>query len=189
MKKSLLLILGLLLTTSLFAGPVGKEEAKAKALAFLNGTVSQRAGVAKAPRRLQDLSLASSGDAYHVFNIGASNGFVIVSGSDLTPDIIGYTDEGAFDAQNIPDNMKEWLQEYTNQIAWMEKQGEATASASKVRKAPAGVKAAIAPLIQTKWGQNTPYNILVPSGCVTGCVATAMAQMLYYCTSQRSRCA
>ena len=110
MKKSLLLILGLLLTTSLFAGPVGKEEAKAKALAFLNGTVSQRAGVAKAPRRLQDLSLASSGDAYHVFNIGASNGFVIVSGSDLTPDIIGYTDEGAFDAQNIPDNMKAWLQ-------------------------------------------------------------------------------
>ncbi len=186
MKKSLLLILGLLLTTSLFAGPVGKEEAKAKALAFLNGTVSQRAGVAKAPRRLQDLSLASSGDAYHVFNIGASNGFVIVSGSDLTPDIIGYTDEGAFDAQNIPDNMKEWLQEYTNQIAWMEKQGEATASASKVRKAPAGVKAAIAPLIQTKWDQDNPYNGLVPSGCVTGCVATAMAQVLYYCNQNEN---
>ncbi len=184
MKKSLLLILGLLLTTSLFAGPVGKEEAKAKALAFLNGTVSQRAGVAKAPRRLQDLSLASSGDAYHVFNIGASNGFVIVSGSDLTPDIIGYTDEGAFDAQNIPDNMKEWLQEYTNQIAWMEKQGEATASASKVRKAPAGVKAAIAPLIQTKWNQVAPYNYQVPSGCATGCVASAMAQMLYYCNQK-----
>lgn len=186
MKKSLLLILGLLLTTSLFAGPVGKEEAKAKALAFLNGTVSQRAGVAKAPRRLQDLSLASSGDAYHVFNIGASNGFVIVSGSDLTPDIIGYTDEGAFDAQNIPDNMKEWLQEYTNQIAWMEKQGEATASASKLRKAPAGVKAAIAPLIQTKWDQDNPYNGSVPSGCVTGCVATAMAQVLYYCNQNES---
>ncbi len=185
MKKSLLLILGLLLTTSLFAGPVGKEEAKAKALAFLNGTVSQRAGVAKAPRRLQDLSLASSGDAYHVFNIGASNGFVIVSGSDLTPDIIGYTDEGAFDAQNIPDNMKEWLQEYTNQIAWMEKQGEATASASKVRKAPAGVKAAIAPLIQTKWNQGNPYNYYCPNfvtstKCVTGCMATALAQLLYY---------
>ncbi len=185
MKKSLLLILGLLLTTSLFAGPVGKEEAKAKALAFLNGTVSQRAGVAKAPRRLQDLSLASSGDAYHVFNIGASNGFVIVSGSDLTPDIIGYTDEGAFDAQNIPDNMKEWLQEYTNQIAWMEKQGEATASASKVRKAPAGVKAAIAPLIQTKWNQSNPYNYYCPNfvtstKCVTGCMATALAQLLYY---------
>lgn len=185
MKKSLLLILGLLLTTSLLAGPVGKEEAKAKALAFLNGTVSQRAGVAKAPRRLQDLSLASSGDAYHVFNIGASNGFVIVSGSDLTPDIIGYTDEGAFDAQNIPDNMKEWLQEYTNQIAWMEKQGEATASASKLRKAPAGVKTSIAPMIETLWNQGAPYNYLCPDfftygKSATGCLATAMAQILYY---------
>ncbi len=185
MKKSLLLILGLLLTTSLFAGPVGKEEAKAKALAFLNGTVSQRAGVAKAPRRLQDLSLASSGDAYHVFNIGASNGFVIVSGSDLTPDIIGYTDEGSFDAQNLPDNMKAWLQEYTNQIAWVEKNGEQVTE-SKVRKAPATstVKSAIAPLIQTKWAQDAPYNGMVPSGCVTGCVATAMAQMLYYCNQK-----
>ena len=185
MKKSLLLILGLLLTTSLFAGPVGKEGAKAKALAFLNGTVSQRAGVAKAPRRLQDLSLASSGDAYHVFNIGASNGFVIVSGSDLTPDIIGYTDEGAFDAQNIPDNMKAWLQEYANQIAWVEKNGEQVTE-SKVRKAPATstVKSAIAPLIQTRWMQTAPYNGMVPSGCVTGCVATAMAQVLYYCNQK-----
>ena len=185
MKKSLLLILGLLLTTSLFAGPVGKEEAKAKALAFLNGTVSQRAGVAKAPRRLQDLSLASSGDAYHVFNIGASNGFVIVSGSDLTPDIIGYTDEGAFDAQNIPDNMNAWLQGYADQIEWVEKNGEQVTE-SKVRKAPATstVKSAIAPLIQTKWAQDAPYNGMVPSGCVTGCVATAMAQMLYYCANK-----
>ncbi len=180
MKKSLLLILGLLLTTSLFAGPVGKEEAKAKALAFLNGTVSQRAGVAKAPRRLQDLSLASSGDAYHVFNIGASNGFVIVSGSDLTPDIIGYTDEGAFDAQNIPDNMKEWLQGYADQIEWVEKNGEPAASECVMRKAPAGLKAPIEPLIKTKWDQDKPYNYQVPSGCATGCVATAMAQVLYY---------
>lgn len=185
MKKSLLLILGLLLTTSLFAGPVGKEEAKEKALAFLNGNASQRAGVAKSPRRLQDLSLASSGDAYHVFNIGASNGFVIVSGSDLTPDIIGYTDEGSFDAQNLPDNMKAWLQEYTNQIAWVEKQGEVAASTSKVRKVSASVKEAIAPLIQTKWNQANPYNYYCPNfvsstKCVTGCMATALAQLLYY---------
>lgn len=186
MKKTTLFVIGLMLATTLMAGPVGKDEAKVKAQAFLSGKAGGKSGVAKAPRQQRDLSLAATGDAYHVFNIGSGDGFVIVSGSDLTPDIIGYTDEGAFDAQNMPDNMKEWLQEYTNQIAWMEKQGEATASASKVRKAPAGVKAAIAPLIQTKWGQNTPYNNLVPSGCVTGCVATAMAQMLYYCNQNES---
>ena len=141
MKKTLLLILGLVLTTSLFAGPVGKEEAKEKALAFLNGNVGTKDGVAKAPRHQQDLSLATTGDAYHVFNIGAGNGFVIVSGSDLTPDIIGYTDEGSFDPQSLPDNMKAWLQGYADQIEWVEKNGESAASESVMRKAPADVKA------------------------------------------------
>ena len=162
MKKTTLFVIGLMLATTLMAGPVGKDEAKVKAQAFLSGKAGGKSGVAKAPRQQRDLSLAATGDAYHVFNIGSGDGFVIVSGSDLTPDIIGYTDEGAFDAQNMPDNMKEWLQEYTNQIAWMEKQGEATASASKVRKAPAGVKAPIAPLIEPEWGQNEPYNDLCP---------------------------
>lgn len=181
MKKTLLLILGLVLTTSLFAGPVGKEEAKEKALAFLNGNVGTKDGVAKAPRHQQDLSLATTGDAYHVFNIGAGNGFVIVSGSDLTPDIIGYTDEGSFNPQSLPDNMKAWLQGYADQIEWVEKNGEPAASESVMRKAPADVKTPIAALTSTKWGQGAPYNFEVPSGCLTGCVATAMAQALYYC--------
>lgn len=184
MKKTLLLILGLVLTTSLFAGPVGKEEAKEKALAFLNGNVGTKDGVAKAPRHQQDLSLATTGDAYHVFNIGAGNGFVIVSGSDLTPDIIGYTDEGSFNPQSLPDNMKAWLQGYADQIEWVEKNGEPAASESVMRKAPADVKTPIAALTSTKWGQGAPYNYQVPSGCVTGCVATAMAQVLYYCNKK-----
>lgn len=185
MKKALLFVIGLMLTSTLLAGPVGKEEAKAKALTFLTGKVGTAEGRAKAPLQEEQLSLATTGDAYHVFNIGSDGGFVIVSASDLTPDIIGYTDEGAFDANNIPDNMKAWLQEYANQIAWAEKNGEQVVE-SKVRKAPATspVKSAIAPLIQTKWNQQSPYNGLVPSGCVTGCVATAMAQMLYYCAHQ-----
>lgn len=185
MKKALLFVIGLMLTSTLLAGPVGKEEAKAKALTFLTGKVGTGEGRAKAPLQEEQLSLATTGDAYHVFNIGSDGGFVIVSASDLTPDIIGYTDEGTFDANNIPDNMKAWLQEYANQIAWVEKNGEQVTE-SKVRKAPATstVKSAIAPLIQTKWNQKSPYNGLVPSGCVTGCVATAMAQMLYYCAGK-----
>lgn len=109
----------------------------------------------------QDLSLAATGDAYHVFNIGSGDGFVIVSGSDLTPDIIGYTDEGAFDAQNMPDNMKAWLQGYADQIAYLEEKGESlTAEAKALRKAPASVKTPIAPMIETEWGQSAPYNYL-----------------------------
>ena len=179
MKKALLFVIGLMLTSTLLAGPVGKEEAKAKALTFLGGKVGTAEGRAKAPLQ-QELSLASTGDAYHVFNIGSNGGFVIVSASDLTPDVIGYTDEGAFDANNIPDNMKAWLQGYADQIEWVEKNGESAASESVMRKAPAGLKAPIAPLIKTKWDQDAPYNSQVPTGCATGCVATAMAQVLYY---------
>lgn len=185
MKKTTLFVIGLMLATTLMAGPVGKDEAKVKALTFLYGKAGGKSGVAKAPRQQQDLSLAATGDAYHVFNIGSGDGFVIVSGSDLTPDIIGYTDEGAFDAQNMPDNMKAWLQGYVDQIAYLEEKGESlTAEAKALRKAPASVKTPIAPMIETEWGQSAPYNYLCPkvSGtyCKTGCVATAMAQLLYY---------
>ncbi len=185
MKKTTLFVIGLMLATTLMAGPVGKDEAKVKAQAFLYGKAGGKSGVAKAPRQQQDLSLAATGDAYHVFNIGSDNGFVIVSGSDLTPDIIGYTDEGAFDAQNMPENMKAWLQGYADQIAYLEKNGESAAAEAKgLRKAPASVKAPIAPLIETEWGQSEPYNFLCPkvseTYCKTGCVATAMAQILYY---------
>ena len=186
MKKALLFVIGLMLTSTLLAGPVGKEEAKAKALTFLTGKVGTVEGRAKAPLQEEQLSLATTGDAYHVFNIGSDGGFVIVSASDLTPDIIGYTDEGTFDANNIPDNMKAWLQEYANQIAWVEKNGEQVTE-SKVRKAPASdMKASIAPMIQTKWDQSNPYNYYCPdffstgTKCVTGCLATALAQILYY---------
>lgn len=185
MKKTTLFVIGLMLATTLMAGPVGKDEAKVKAQAFLSGKAGGKSGVAKAPRQQRDLSLAATGDAYHVFNIGSGDGFVIVSASDLTPDIIGYTDEGAFDVQNMPDNMKEWLQGYADQIVYLEKNGVSSAAEAKgLRKAPASVKAPIAPLIETKWGQSDPYNYLCPkvseTYCQTGCVATAMAQILYY---------
>lgn len=161
MKKTTLFVIGLMLATTLMAGPVGKDEAKVKALTFLYGKAGGKSGVAKAPRQQQDLSLAATGDAYHVFNIGSDNGFVIVSASDLTPDIIGYTDEGAFDVQNMPENMKAWLQGYADQIAYLEKNGVSSAAEAKaLRKAPASVKTPIAPMIETEWGQSAPYNYL-----------------------------
>ena len=131
MKKTTLFVIGLMLATTLMAGPVGKDEAKVKAQAFLSGKAGGKSGVAKAPRQQRDLSLAATGDAYHVFNIGSDNGFVIVSASDLTPDIIGYTDEGAFDVQNMPENMKAWLQGYADQIAYLEKNGVSSAAEAK----------------------------------------------------------
>ena len=124
MRKLFLMLIGFLLTSSLLAGPVGKDEAQSKALAFLNGRAgTASSGKAQAPRRLQDLSLATSNEAYFVFNVGTDGGFVMVSGSDLTPTILGYADEGTFDSSNMPDNMKAWLAGYEEQIKYMEAKG------------------------------------------------------------------
>ena len=190
MRKLLLSAMALLLSSALMAGPVGKDEAQSKALAFLNGKVStQTNGSARVQRRLQNLSLAASEKAYHVFNVDENGGFVIVSGSDLTPDIIGYADEGSFDAQNIPDNMKAWLAGYAEQIEWAEAQGVSALPGTKNMRKVGSIKSSIAPLIQTTWNQDAPYYNSCPDffkygKCVTGCVATAMAQVLYYLNQQ-----
>lgn len=190
MRKLLLSAMALLLSSALMAGPVGKDEAQSKALAFLNGKVSTPTnGSARVQRRLQNLSLAASEKAYHVFNVDENGGFVIVSGSDLTPDIIGYADEGSFDAQNIPDNMKAWLAGYAEQIEWAEAQGVSALPGTKNMRKVGSIKSSIAPLIQTTWNQDAPYynscpNFFTYGKCVTGCVATAMAQVLYYLNQQ-----
>ena len=179
MKRRLLLILSVLLPTMLMASPIGKEEAKEKALSFLNGRSSAKARGLNSEKSLR---LVKSEPCYYVFNIGSRDGFVIVSGDDCAPEILGYADSGEVNPQNMPENMKAWLQGYADQIEWMKEKGYAPAKAKTAKKA---VKAEIAPLVQTHWNQTPPYNNLCPEystgyKSATGCVATAMAQMMYY---------
>ena len=118
--------------------------------------------------------------AYYVFNAGtAGGGFVIISGDDRVPAVLGYSDTGAFDKDDVPPVMQEWLDGYASQM-----QAINDGAAAEVRS-PVG--AAIEPMITVRWGQGSPYNIRLPhiSGssnahAYTGCVATAMAQLLAY---------
>ena len=186
MKRRLLLILSVLLPAMLMASPIGKEEAKEKALSFLNGRSSAKA---RGLNSVKALRLVKTEPCYYVFNIGSRDGFVIVSGDDCAPEILGYADSGEVDPQNMPENMKAWLQGYAEQIEWMKEKG-IKAQARSVAKA--GVKSAIAPMLSSQWNQSEPYNMYCPKynfdqdgnvytkQCVTGCVATAMAQIMYF---------
>ena len=113
-------------------------------------------------------------------------GFVIVSNESRTIPILGYSDSGTFDPDNMPENMRAWLQGYADEIAWLQKQKENnTVTVTKSRTRGGNTKADIPPLVTTKWNQRAPYNNLCPtySGnnrAVTGCAATAMAQVMYY---------
>ena len=185
MKQKLSLLINLLLFAAVIqAAPVSKTEAQKKAQQFISGKIAAARGTST-----PDLQLATTdGDNYYVFNVSGQQGFVIVSGDDRAPEILGYSDEGQFDAANIPSNMKAWLQGYADEIQELKNMPE-VAGARSAARVPERNWAAIDPLIQTKWDQDAPYNLKTPiflnnAQCVTGCVATAMAQVLYYVASK-----
>ena len=180
------LLATILICLSTFAGPVDLEEARGKAAKFLrelNGsTVATTASAEYAPARsIKGKMSGSDVPAYYVFNAEEGNGFVIVSGEDKTDDILGYSDTGSFDLENMPDNAKAWLLDYAEQIAMMENYVEQKQHDAEQRSSQWSV---VAPLLSTKWAQGAPYNDMCPmDGAMrsqTGCGATAMAQIMKY---------
>ena len=179
MKKILIVLLTLAFSTAMFAQKVSEEQALQKAQQFFKdkGIVSAN------PRRAKKIEQQSDAtqEDFYVFNAENKGGFVIISGDERTPEILGYADRGSLDMDTLPPNIKWWLSEYSKQIKAIDSLGITKRSASK--RSP---KAAIATLMTTKWGQDDPYNMKCPdffgteNKCFTGCIATAMAQIMYY---------
>jgi len=173
MRKSLLITICLTYVLFAFAGPVSEKQALAKALQFMPGKSFRSVHVtAKANTR------ASGNEPYYVFNTADNAGFVIVSGDDRTKAILGYSEQGAIDGNNLPENVAAWLGYYADVIASLSDQSptvrDYTASATRKN---------IQPLIKTAWNQMAPYNnqcVFDGTECLTGCVATAMAQIMNF---------
>lgn len=127
--------------------------------------------------------------SYYIFN-DEGKGFVMVSGDYRVTPVLAYSTSGSFDTTGMPGNLRWWLQNYQEEIA-----------GSRIQDAPADVlwdiylegqpmqvmnTSAVSPLIQSRWNQMDPYNQLCPYDskakyrCPSGCVATAMAQVLYF---------
>lgn len=122
----------------------------------------------KAKAKSRTATTASPSDAYYVFNNDAG-GFVIIAGDDAVTPVLGYTSTGAFDAENLPDGLKDLLKSYERQIAALGDNYVANQTAT--RAAFTGEK-----LLNTaKWNQMAPFNKYTPNNYVTGCVATAGA--------------
>lgn len=121
----------------------------------------------------------------YLFNVSGNGGFVIVSNDDQTIPILGFGESGNIDPDDLPDNMRAWLQSYADQIAWLQSNGKDAKDTNNRSRAPRRTaKTAIGPLVQTNWNQSIPYYNLCPeidgTKTVTGCVATTMAQIMYY---------
>lgn len=183
MRKILLLTLAVCCSIIMMAGDITPEQALQQAASFMNARVAN--GSRRAPVTEQQLTMTQQVSGLYVFNVTNNGGFVIVSNDDIATPILGYSDSGSFNPDNMPENMRVWLQGYANEIAWAKQHG--VQKSETTHRAASAVKTPIAPLVQTHWNQDSPYNDLVSStsyfpteGAVTGCVATAMAQVMYY---------
>lgn len=122
----------------------------------------------KAKAKSRTATTASPSDAYYVFNNDAG-GFVIIAGDDAVMPVLGYTSTGSFDAENLPDGLKDLLKSYERQIAALGDNYVANRTAT--RAGFTGEK-----LLKTaEWNQYAPFNKYTPNNYVTGCVATAGA--------------
>lgn len=125
--------------------------------------------------------------AFYVFN-KENSGFIIVSGNDKAKQILGYSDSSLFDINQCSENLKWWLQFYTKQISSIKRESINTYTLPFNSNTNKYFATSISPLLgNIKWNQGSPYNNLCPvintsSGekAVTGCVATAMAQVMKY---------
>ena len=131
---------------------------------------------------------------YYVFSRGAGKGYVIASGDDETAPIVGYTDQGDYDPASLPEGLKSLLASWARKI-------EALGQAQKTRTHQAPRRSVaqrlqvatyksqwtdVQPLVKTHWSQGYPYNMLAPKRsdngqqALSGCEATAAAQIVYY---------
>lgn len=189
MRKAILsLLLVFIGVTTSFADPVTQAQALQKATLFLTsrGIVATNLSLVRQERQGAPSNQSSAKEAsYYVFNRGDEQGFVIVSGDDATYDILGYADQGHFDLTDIPENLQALLDDYVEEITWARTNTGSPAKAPSNNSYPTNeTRQIVAPLLSCNWGQDSPYNqqCFTPNGAqaVTGCVATAFAQVMYY---------
>ena len=186
MKRfTLVLTLVLITTMPLFADRVTPETARKAATTFLNNNGAKAA-------QLNDLTKPAGFTNLYIFT--AEQGFVVMAADDCVQPILGYSLTGKFVAEDMPTNVKGWLQGYNDEIQYaIDSKMSASAENAKLWKdlTEGNTKAGkattiVSSLLQTTWDQNPGYNDLCPYDnnagelTVTGCVATAMAQIMKY---------
>ncbi len=193
MKKILSFFVVLLCATSVFADGINRGQAQQIASDFFasrGATIAESnvKGVKKAAQADETFS------PYYIFNAENNKGFVIVSGNDLTAEILGYSDSGNIDEDNLPECVKSWFDYYADEIKWVEEHAEEIAAINSAKEQQVNTLSsrtyhAIAPLLTSLWNQRDPYNMYCPiyyesdgtsATSVTGCIATAMAQVMYF---------
>ncbi len=196
MKKlltTLFLITGLYFLV--FAGSVDKESARTAAINQLNYFLKVDASDITLAQIIETKTISSfnpnaieTHPLIYIFNIGDNDGFILISGDNIAAPVLGYSLNNSYQPEELPYNFRKWIEGYKNHILWaMENKIESTEDVSDMWtqllsgniKSPA-ITTVVSPLCTTTWDQSPYYNAMCPGGSVTGCVATAMAQVMKY---------
>ena len=166
------------------AGNINANAARAAANSFIKQQSAAKFNApAYADLKLTHAEASSKVDGafdYYAFNIDGG-GFIIIAGEDRATAVLGYSDKGHLDFKNLPSNLKALLNGYKAEIEFLQ-----TYEGNDLEIVTPSIKASnqVDPLIKTTWGQEMPYYLQCPvkngEYCVVGCVATAMAQVMYY---------
>ena len=191
MRKHTLLLFLLLMAMPVLAENRSFRQAReiAERHAAKNGAHIGQQSVKRA-KVLNKQQSTTSSRGYYVFPHDGNCGYTIVSGDDRMPEIVGYSTTDTYSEENMPDGMKHLMQAY-EAMATALANGDAKAERCLAEKEALAADSTyrqprVAPLLaDVAWGQSEPYNNLCPMydgqrRTVTGCVATAMAQLMMY---------
>ena len=195
----------LLISVGVGAQPRNEAEALTIAQSFLgeksHTSKALRLAVVKEPsvdgmmtRRAGSAGKADEKQCFYVVNDEANDRFVIISGDERQEDVLGYSEDGQFNPEAIPCGLCTFLYQYSREYELLQQKTVVTShpeGEDKVQEDELGGTvprraAAIGPLLKTTWGQSPYYNYYCPMDpstkkqCITGCQATAMAQIMKY---------
>jgi len=183
--KALMLALMTLSVATMSAANVDAQAAQARALRFMNSQSGTRFMASTANLKLTHTevsSINSHAADFYVFNYD-NGGFVIVAGDDRAEEILAYGDH-YFDVNNLPCNVAWWLGQYKEQMEYLIANPKLSVDTPTKLMSGKLTATTVNKLLTCTWDQEAPYYNQCPtysgSRCLTGCVATAMAQVMYY---------
>ena len=208
MKKNLLLLLSLIVigTTLGYAGPVDRSMAEKVAMTFcltnhnLKSLAPSSLSLAYTEKTMilnEENSKSSQAiPVFYIFNLDGNKGFIMVSADDEVSPVLGYSTSGSFTGTDIPAPFQKLMEFYKDQIRYvlvnqLEADQETEAEWMNLENGnpmrSSKNSTAVSPLLNTTWSQSPYENQMCPADpagpgghCVTGCPATAMAQIMKF---------
>lgn len=170
------------------AGNVSEDQARQIAVSFWQSAPVTRGGIPSLQMvfHSEDLVTRSSvqSPAYYVFDNTGGPGFVIVAGDDVAMPVLGYSFEHEFSKDNLPANLKAWLEYMRDEVNEARRSGAKAESAVTRAWSQVEVGTPVVELETAKWNQTDPYNMLCPKVnmqfAYTGCTITALAIVMRY---------